>query len=246
MDNRRLVKEATLYSIEGGENETKVVYGDEPDCNDFATELQQDCNDVATTLQHDCNDNATKLQTQNATLQRRFNAFIKKDKTAFIVKNNPGLRKLLLQRNFVKEATGGVNTLYNLNLNIPDTLVKAVNKKGCAITKDRLKEYILCLRIYRRFKISTVIIINVIWVSAFVVMVYFNSIEVTIKEPQKIEVLTAGFNGGSDESEFDLAVREYEAATGKKIYPAGRECLKRAAKGKTKNEIVELIKKNMK
>ena len=45
---------------------------------------------------------------------------------------------------------------------------------------------------------------------------------------------------------FDEAVAEFEAETGRKIYPAGRECLARACrKCRTKNECLIIIKKNM-
>ena len=50
-------------------------------------------------------------------------------------------------------------------------------------------------------------------------------------------------------SPFDLAVREFETETGKKIYPAGRACLQRTAARlglTTKQSIKELIKQNVK
>ena len=49
-------------------------------------------------------------------------------------------------------------------------------------------------------------------------------------------------------SPFDLAIREFETETGKKIYPAGRACLQRPAARlglTTKKQIKELIKKNV-
>ena len=55
-----------------------------------------------------------------------------------------------------------------------------------------------------------------------------------------------GTDGGSA---FDAAVLEFEATTGKKIYPGGRACLQRTAARldlTTKKEIVELIKDNVK
>ena len=45
---------------------------------------------------------------------------------------------------------------------------------------------------------------------------------------------------------FDEAVLEYETETGRRIYPAGRECLRKATRNcTTKNEVLQIIKKNM-
>lgn len=46
---------------------------------------------------------------------------------------------------------------------------------------------------------------------------------------------------------FEEAVSDYEAETGRKIYPSGRECLRRAcARCTTKSEMLNIIKINMK
>lgn len=48
---------------------------------------------------------------------------------------------------------------------------------------------------------------------------------------------------------FEQAVTEYETLTGKKIYPSGREFLRKAAEQKglnTKSDIIDLIKYNEK
>lgn len=46
---------------------------------------------------------------------------------------------------------------------------------------------------------------------------------------------------------FEEAVSDYEAETGRKIYPKGRECLRRACtRCTTKNEMLNIIKYNMK
>lgn len=50
-------------------------------------------------------------------------------------------------------------------------------------------------------------------------------------------------------STFDKAIADFERATGKKIYPAGRECLQRTAAKlglTTQKELMELIKQNVK
>lgn len=59
------------------------------------------------------------------------------------------------------------------------------------------------------------------------------------------------FGGESAEAEnrFEQAVREYETTTGRKIYPSGREFLRKAAetqKLQTKDEVLNLIKYNEK
>lgn len=54
---------------------------------------------------------------------------------------------------------------------------------------------------------------------------------------------------GANLSPFDLAIREFETETGKKIYPGGRACLQSAAARlglTTKKQIKELIKQNVK
>ena len=50
-------------------------------------------------------------------------------------------------------------------------------------------------------------------------------------------------------SDFDNAIEEYEQTTGRKIYPSGREFLRKAADKKglqTKDEVLNLIKYNEK
>ena len=56
-------------------------------------------------------------------------------------------------------------------------------------------------------------------------------------------------SGGEAENHFEQAIREYEQMTGRKIYPTGREFLRKAAEQKglnTKSEIMDLIKYNEK
>ena len=47
-------------------------------------------------------------------------------------------------------------------------------------------------------------------------------------------------------SPLDQAIREWELATGKKIYPKGRECLERTTKGMSKDQIIRVINQNVK
>lgn len=47
-------------------------------------------------------------------------------------------------------------------------------------------------------------------------------------------------------STLDQAIKEWENKTGKKIYPKGRECLARSTKGMSKDQIINLINKNVK
>lgn len=61
-------------------------------------------------------------------------------------------------------------------------------------------------------------------------------------------IICSGENSVEDER-FEQAVKNYETTTGRKIYPSGREFLRKAAeqKGlKTESEIMELIKYNEK
>jgi len=50
----------------------------------------------------------------------------------------------------------------------------------------------------------------------------------------------------SELSTLDQAIKEWETKTGKKIYPKGRECLARSTKGMSKDQIINLINKNVK
>lgn len=50
----------------------------------------------------------------------------------------------------------------------------------------------------------------------------------------------------SQMSELDKAILEWEQATGKKIYPSGRECLKKATYGMDKAQIIKVINQNIK
>ncbi len=49
----------------------------------------------------------------------------------------------------------------------------------------------------------------------------------------------------SELSTLDQAIKEWENKTGKKIYPKGRECLARSTKGMSKDQIINLINKNV-
>ena len=67
--------------------------------------------------------------------------------------------------------------------------------------------------------------------------------------PQAATVPAATHDPGTDSGELDRAIAEWEQATGKKIYPAGRACLKNTAAKlglTTKKQIQELIKQNVK
>lgn len=70
---------------------------------------------------------------------------------------------------------------------------------------------------------------------------YFVNVQPPSPTPQKSTVSVC-FSGDL----FEEAVSEYETETGRKIYPKGRECLRRACRNcKTKKEIINIIKTNM-
>ncbi len=70
---------------------------------------------------------------------------------------------------------------------------------------------------------------------------YFVNVQPPSPTPQK-----SAFSVGFSTDLFEEAVSEYEIETGRKIYPKGRECLRRACRNcKTKKEIINIIKKNM-
>lgn len=70
---------------------------------------------------------------------------------------------------------------------------------------------------------------------------YFVNVQPPSPTPQKSAVSDC-FSGDL----FEEAVSEYETETGRKIYPKGRECLRRACRNcKTKKEIINIIKTNM-
>lgn len=49
----------------------------------------------------------------------------------------------------------------------------------------------------------------------------------------------------SQQTELDKAIREWEQATGKKIYPYGRKCLEKNCKGMSKDQIIRVIEYNI-
>ena len=66
--------------------------------------------------------------------------------------------------------------------------------------------------------------------------------------PPAAELQAATLKPGADGGELDRAIAEWEQATGKKIYPAGRACLQRTAAKlglTTQKELFNLIKSNV-
>lgn len=66
--------------------------------------------------------------------------------------------------------------------------------------------------------------------------------EATTPTEQSEPAPTATTKGGA----FEEALAEFKATTGKKIWPKGEECLRKACKGKTKAECLRIIKQNVK
>lgn len=66
--------------------------------------------------------------------------------------------------------------------------------------------------------------------------------EATTPTEQSAPAPTATTKGGA----FEEALAEFQATTGKKIWPKGEECLRRACKGKNKKQCLAIIKENVK
>lgn len=67
--------------------------------------------------------------------------------------------------------------------------------------------------------------------------------------PPAATIQAATYDPGADGGELDAAIAEFERTTGKKIYPAGRECLHRTATKlglTTQQQMLHLIKSNVK
>lgn len=93
----------------------------------------------------------------------------------------------------------------------------------------------------------------IIFVFVAVAIVYFRPWKhrhtASAPTPQAATIKTATHDPRTDAGELDAAIAEFERATGKKIYPAGRACLQRTAAKlglTTQKQIQELIKQNVK
>ncbi len=261
MDNRKLKLEATLYSTDDP-NHTSVVEYPDDGCNEPATNLQHTCNAPATPLQRTCNDPATPSQrpcngaapaqqTRNATLTNIYQKLIVTDKAAVVVAENQPICDILTQRNFISDHTPYSN-IEHLPVNAPDDLVAALEAKGHTISQSKLTRLILCLRITRRFRRSTVVLINAAWIIVLFIVIYLTQIKPTLDTTtptaSAVQSLPSSLNddAATHAATLDAAIAEWESAGGQKIYPGGRACLLAASVGMTKQQILELIKNNVK
>lgn len=93
----------------------------------------------------------------------------------------------------------------------------------------------------------------IIFVFVAVAIVYFRPWKhrqtASAPTPPAATIQAATHDPGADGGELDAAIAEWEQATGKKIYPAGRACLQRTAAKlglTTQQQMLNLIKSNVK
>lgn len=265
MDNRKIVKEATLYSIEGDKGHTSIVeYPNgntttlQQDFNNVATSLQQDCNNVATSSQQDCNSVATSSQQDCKTAQTQAARDAKDDQPAItphlVVKNNDAVVRLLNDKRFISQNVD--NGYLKHFFSVPKPFVAAINRRLRTnysmetIAKIRIaNEYLKRVPKYKVYAISITICIATVFLTNA-----YHRIFTPSASPSDVQ--SAAIIGGESSLDaaapddhaaiLDAAIAEYEAATGKRIYPAGRRCLEKASAGMNKTQILELIKRNVK
>lgn len=263
MDNRKIVKEATLYSIEGDKGHTSIVEyanGDtttlQQDFNNVATSSQQDCNNVATSLQQDCNSVATSSQQDCKTAQTQAARDAKDDQPAItphlVVKNNDAVVRLLNDKRFISQNVD--NGYLKHFFSVPKPFVAAINRRLRtnysmeSIAKIRIaNEYLKRVPKYKVYAISITICIATVFLTNA-----YHSIFTPSASPSDVpSVQSSLYDDHAATTDdhaaiLDAAIAEYEAATGKRIYPAGRRCLEKASVGMSKTQILELINRNVK
>ncbi|MCR5453410.1 MAG: hypothetical protein K6F33_00285 [Bacteroidales bacterium] len=124
--------------------------------------------------------------------------------------------------------------VYELKL-LADRLQGRINKQGAMQTaKDTMNAQGIAKRKMIFSAVAVVVLV-------FLYLVFFGNREVASTQTgTDIQATTAQI------SELDKAIQEWEQATGKKIYPKGRECLAKSTKGMTKDQIIRVINQNIK
>ncbi len=124
--------------------------------------------------------------------------------------------------------------LYELKL-LADRLQGRINKQGAMQTaKDTMTAQSTAKR-KMMFSAVAAVVIVVLWL--FIGRTTNEHREVP---PTQTETVFAEL------SPLDQAIMEWESATGKKIYPSGRECLAKATVGMSKDQIIKVINQNVK
>ncbi|MCR4561182.1 MAG: hypothetical protein K5685_13985, partial [Bacteroidales bacterium] len=241
MDIRKMKKEATLYYIEGEENATKIVYDDGTD--NVETELEQVSDNVETELEQvsdnveteygQCTDNVQTVSVQRQDRNKTDIARSSKrpiETHYSVFKEYSDVVKLLVSRKFVRLSTSNAySSIEDLPLSrAPIDLTTAVNKKGFPVTRDDLAKIYtaanVCLRV-PKWKVWTILIFA-ICVTIYGTNVFNSLAQKQNSTTEKSTVLPAAF---PENDALDIAIREWEHSTGKKIYPAGRKALERAS-----------------
>ncbi|MBR2104828.1 MAG: hypothetical protein IJ933_06055 [Bacteroidales bacterium] len=264
MDNRKIVKEATLYSIEGDKGHTSIVeYANgntttlQQDFNNVATSSQQDCNNVATSLQQDCNSVATSSQQDCKAAQTQAARDAKDDQPAItphlVVKNNDAVVRLLNDKRFISQ---NVDNGYLMHFfSVPKPFVAAINRRLRTnysmetIAKIRIaNEYLKRVPKYKVYAISITICIATVFLTNAYHRIFTPSASPSDVPSVQSSLYDdhAPITPDDHAAILDAAIAEYEAATGKRIYPAGRRCLEKASAGMNKTQIIELINRNVK
>jgi hypothetical protein len=128
--------------------------------------------------------------------------------------------------------------LYELNT-LSFRLLGRLNKQRAMETA---MDTVAARRLARR-KMTISIALSVLIVAAYFVWQYYPlTADSDTPQTESASVAVAG-----PESVFDIAIDEWQRTNNRKIYPAGRECLRRACDGLTdKAAIIQVINSNMK
>lgn len=126
--------------------------------------------------------------------------------------------------------------LYDLNT-LSFRLLGRLNKQRAM---ESAMDTVAARRLARR-KMTISIALTVMIVAAYFVWQYYPS------DSDTPQTESASVAVPSPESVFDIAIDEWQRTNNRKIYPAGRECLRKACAGLTdKTAIIQVINNNMK
>ena len=258
MDHRKLKPQATLFSIEGQPRASKVVYYDTDTDND-GTELEQCSDSVSTTSVQSTNNVSTasvQRQDKNKTDIARGSKRPPETHQSVYAEYAP-IVKLLTSRNFIRLNTSNTySSLTQLPLSrAPKDLTEAVNAAGFNISRDDLAKIytaaIVCTRV-PKWKVRIIVIFTII-VTTYAVRTSYRIFAPDAAQPTAatasiVQSLPSSLNddAATHAATLDAAIAEWESAGGQKIYPGGRACLLAASVGMTKQQILELIKNNVK
>ncbi len=182
----------------------RVLYGDDPtppggdgqddgagDGNPVETELKRSLNDVETEFKPSLNDAETELKPKNQeqntmAIFAKWLRTLRRDKLREELDNNREFTRELADGKTVKRLTYGIYTLETLPRTKNTELCNYAMKKY-GLDWNKVRELVMITRIFKRFSLGTVVLINVIWIT-ITAIVYFSispKAEVAASLPKK-------------------------------------------------------------